>query len=142
MPSQPDDVAKASYTEWIKLIGKRLGIGIDVYEQSITEGMINGYKEKIKDWDYTDVVESVISTIMTRDLTPDNKKINKRKAFNHYVGALPSEEQTSRFKELLKQTPESAIKPLWEQFQKHNKSTVNKFLNQIQEKLTKGVTHE
>lgn len=50
-PSQPDDRAKASRTEWIKLIGKWLGIGKDIYTQRITDELIRGFNELIEGWE-------------------------------------------------------------------------------------------
>lgn len=123
MPSQPDDVAKAAYTEWIKLVAKRLGIGVDIYEQSITDEMIQEFEDKVKDWDRRNIVDAVA------------KSIKSKKAFTRYVNNLPSKKQTEEFKETIKSFDNNIQIQLWEQFQKHQVSTAGRYIKQIKDKL-------
>lgn len=124
MPSQPDDVAKAAYTEWIKLVGKRLGIGVDIFEQSITEELQYLYTERVEKYKYTNVTDEVV------------KSIKKKKAFINYVDNLPTKEQAEKLLSL--NIPEKVETTIWDQFQKYQKSTVGLFLKQIESKISQN----
>lgn len=122
-PSQPEDQAKGAYTEWIKLVGKRLGIGTDIFEQTISETLMQTYKDKVKDWDYTDITDKVV------------EGINSKKVFISYVDNLPDAKQTLDFKEIMEKVPEDKKAAVWNQFQRYNKLTVQKLINDLKQKL-------
>lgn len=124
-PSQPEDMAKGAYSEWIKLVGKRLGIGIDIFEQSITDEMKQEYVEKVKTWDYTDITDSYV------------QGINSKKVFKKYVDGLPTPEQALKFKEVVDnpKIPEEKRKPLWDEFQKHKNTSIDIFTKSIKDKI-------
>lgn len=128
LPSQPEDMAKGAYTEWMKLVGKRLGIGVDIFEQSITESMMQEYTDIVKHYDDTSITDQVIGTL------------RKKKLFKDYISNLPNEKQAIIFKEIVEKAPPQAKIPLWQQFQKHTKNTVDKFINELKQKL--GVSNE
>lgn len=126
LPSQPEDMAKGAYTEWIKLVGKRLGIGVDIFEQSVTESMMEDYTNIVKHYDDTSITDAVIKTL------------RKKKLFKDYIENLPDEKQAISFKELIERAPEQARLPLWQQFQKHTKSNADRFINELKQKLGVG----
>lgn len=121
LPSQPDDVAKAAYTEWIKLVGKRLGIGIDIFEQSITKELQESYIKRVEKYKHTNIVDSVVSSI------------KKKKVFVNYVDNLPTEEHAIKLSSL--EIPSNIEQVVWDEFQKHNKSTVGLYIKNIEAKL-------
>ena len=123
-PSQPDDVAKSAYTEWIKLVGKRLGIGLDIFEQSITDEMKAEYAERTKHYKHTNITDEIVKTIKSK------------KVFNAYVNNLPTSEQALDLASV--SIPEDKERAVWDAFQKNQKSTVSTLIKQVKEKL-KGV---
>jgi len=110
-PSQPDDRYKASRTEWIKLAGKWLGIGLDIYHQQITSELRSVFEDTIRDWNiYAQHWKNIAS-----------KCLNGH-AFRTMLKVMPSLNQVKRFQEALIHFPDKDYPQLWQEFAKHNNS--------------------
>jgi len=132
-PSQPDDMAKSTRTEFIKNAAYWLGIGFDVYSQEIPLSLVSRFEDLIRQWEVKDYVLEVAETI------------TKRKAFETFVDNLPQEDDTSKFIELIGRAKGDKTK-LWLDFQKQNRNTVKNWLNQYEtflnkQQQTNGVTN-
>ena len=121
MPSQPDDSAKAAYTEWIKLVARRLGIGNDVYEQSVTSYQKDMYTKKAKLYEHTDILDKRANAVQKKD------------DFDSFLKSLPTDNQIVEFTELVnsKYIGESQRNQLWSKFQQGTSSTVKVIIDQL-----------
>lgn len=112
VPSQPDDRAKSARTEWIKLAGKWLGIGLDIYSQTITVDLIRDFEDRIRDWGiYAEPIKEVVSTIETGH------------AFRKYMKSIPTAEQSQKFLSVIHLAPEDKQQGLWQNFVKLSNRT-------------------
>jgi hypothetical protein len=130
--SGAEDMAKGAYTEWIKLVGKRLGIGVDVYEQSITKKMMDAFEDRISTYPENSLILSIV------------KNISDKTAFLEYVGNIPTKEQGTEFQEILKKCPPHTHEGLKVNFQKNTQMSIPDFFKMIEvnlEKIKQGASN-
>jgi len=102
-PSQPDDRAKASLTEWFKLAGKPLGIGLDIYTQSISTQMRAGFEELLI-WIEFDNKE--LEDKLKNHLRAIAQTIETGKGFRAFLKSFPLQEEIVSFYQLINQKNE------------------------------------
>lgn len=125
-PVQPEDMAKACRTEWIKLAGMILGIGMDIYSQEITEELQQAFEEKVAKWAEKDIVFSIASSF------------TERGAFEKWISNLPTEEQAIDFMEIIAPLPAEKQRLLWYDFEKQNKQSVITWLANLSNAINKN----
>lgn len=130
MPSQPEDMAKASLTEWYRIAGKRLGIARDIYSQEVTINLVREFEHRIKPiQQYAGSLIEIAGTI------------TKGSAFRDLLATMPTEEQVQEFAETIMPLPIEKKQGLWDHFLKFNNSTpeetqkITNFIQQIKDKL-------
>jgi hypothetical protein len=133
-PSQPDDRAKASLTVWWKLIGKQLGIGIDIHHQQITPELEKLFWESVEP--YQEYAGSIIK---------EYKYYTKGKSVRDLIRVIPNKYQAERMKRisdvLIKAGKDEACNQLWSTFVKfrndseNNVKQIEKFLSDLEIKL-------
>jgi len=134
MPSQPDDMAKASLTEWIRIAGKRLGIARDIYSQEVTINLVREFEHRIKP------IEQYAG-----ELIEIARTLTKGSSFRNLLASMTTEQQISDFAEVIMPLPLDKKQGLWNHFLKFNNSTpeetqkITAFTNQIKEKLCQKI---
>ncbi len=125
-PVQPDDAAKGADTDRFKRCCKRLGIGLDIYAQIVTDELRQVFEDSIREWQYKeDYILPVINTI------------RKKSKFKTFISMLPTVKQTQAFREILLRIDDKLHRKFWVAFQKQTKDTADKFINDIQQQLKK-----
>jgi hypothetical protein len=119
IPVQPEDAAKATRTEWVKNAAYWLGIAVDVYEQEITEDLYNGYQEATASYGERNIVDTITANFESRG------------SFIKYCKTLPTNEQAEEVIEILKDVDKTKHSPIWTTFQKHNRTSVIGFINDM-----------
>lgn len=135
-PSQPDDMAKGSRTEWIKLAGKWLGIGLDIYTQTITEDLKQKFEDNIRGWE-----EYCIGS--TIEVCEKVKTIQTSQIFKKFLLSMPQPEHTIRFISMMTKYQEvlpdiltmSKQRDLFISFIKNSADNALKFIDKLETTL-------
>lgn len=87
---------KGARTEWIRIAGKWLGIGLDIYHQHIVPGLRSMFEDRIRTWlPYADHWKNIAI------------KCEGGKAFRTMLNTMPSELQITRIMNCLPHIPEA-----------------------------------
>ena len=87
---------KGARTEWIRIAGKWLGIGLDIYHQHIVPGLRSMFEDRVRAWlPYADHWKKVAASCETG------------KAFRMMLKTMPSELQVTRVMNCLPFIPEA-----------------------------------
>lgn len=129
VPSQPEDRAIASVTRWQKLAGKKLGIGVDIYHQRITEALKNEFNEIISRWK-PEYAAPFIKAF---------NQVEKGKGARDILKIMPNLEQTETFLRILAQLPPDDpvydFNKAWEFFVKQPRSRCDGFLRVLNQQV-------
>lgn len=122
-PSQPEDMARGTRTEFIKNAAYWLGIGFDVYSQEIPMAMREQFETTIHDWVDKSYVLAVAETIRKKD------------AFKPFINNLPNVEQTAQFIEITKGLAAHIQAKLWKDYQRYTVLNVQAFIDTVKSKI-------
>lgn len=128
IPSNPDNVAKAAYTDWLKRAGRLFGIGWDLWEGKPSKEQGAKFEEHIKNWDKKDIVRKRFARC---------KKVGRpgEMGADEFIKTLPTEEQLNEFKSLIENLPEDVKDKLWTKFQSSTKSGADQLIDLIKKRL-------
>lgn len=119
-PVQPDDQAKASVTEWIKIAGKRYGIGLDIYNQIITDNLRSKFEDIVRNWNmYGDEARRIAGTI------------TKPSKFRQLIAQLPTPEQTENFIKAIDGLNQAVAHNFWVNFVKLKREDADAWIEKI-----------
>jgi hypothetical protein len=105
MPVSIEDTLKAAHTDWLKIAGKRYGIGLDIYHQRITPDLRRAFEDTVREWgSNADKIKEVASTLTTGH------------GFRSLLKTLPNPEQNNKFLELIAIIPKSKQQVFWDKF--------------------------
>jgi len=126
IPSQPADRAAASVTKFIKLAGKRLGLGLELYHDQILPARREQFTQLISEWgSYADEVVAIY------------KSCKKGSGVRKLCRVLPTPEQTIRLKLLIDKLPDNVKDAIWKNFVKLHRDKVDAWLNDWELKINK-----
>ncbi len=126
IPVQPDDMAKAARTEFIKNAAYWLGIGFDIYSQEIPMSLRDEFEDRIREWRIKEPILKYASKLQTK------------KGFARFIKGLPTKEQTKRFITILNNIPKEKHNALWEIYIGKTSMNANIFLDELETKLKGG----
>ena len=120
-PSQPDDMAKASRTEFIKNAAYWLGIGFDIYSQEIPMSLRAEFEDICRAYEHSAYIQSLASTITTP------------KTFKQLLNTIPDAQQARKLKEILDDFKDLVqdTSVIWDTFQRQSRATADIFLDKI-----------
>ncbi len=126
VPSQPADRAAASVTKFIKLAGKRLGIGLEIYHNQILPVRRKQFEELVKDWgEYASEIRTIYNSA------------TKGSGVRKLCRILPTSEQTGRLRALVDRVPEPVGAAIWENFVKLHRDKANAWLADWEIKISR-----
>lgn len=87
LPSNPQFAPPGAVTRWLKLFGKQLNIGLEIYHQKITPELRGMFEDMIRDWKYpfAEPKKEIAKTIETGQ------------GFRRFLKSMPTKEQTARW---------------------------------------------
>jgi len=98
---------KGARTEWIRIAGKWLGIGLDLYHQKITAGLRSLFEDRIRAWGtYAGHWKTI------------TQSCEDGKSFRTMLKTMPSELQVTRLTAALEFFPKDKNGVVWENFGK------------------------
>lgn len=117
IPSQPADRAAASVTKFIKLAGKRLGFGLELYHNQILPARREQFEALIADWgDYANEIRAVYNSA------------TKGSGIRKLCRILPTFEQTTRVKILVERVPSEVGDAIMQNFVKLHRDKADAWL--------------
>jgi hypothetical protein len=131
---EPVDLAdnfKGARTEWIKIVGKWVGIGLDIYHQRITPELRSAFE---------DMCRSLLPLSESKDEELAKYVSNLKKiagsmetghGFRKFLREHATPQQTSKFYKLIKVLPQDKQDQLWKVFLKLNNKS-EKATNQLE----------
>jgi hypothetical protein len=126
IPSQPGDRAAASVTKFIKLAGKRLGLGLELYHDQILPARRTQFERLVSGWgEYATEVRTIYNAS------------HKGSGVRKLCRILPTPEQTERLKFLVTRVPEKVADAIWKNFVKLHRDKADAWLTDWEGKITK-----
>jgi len=128
---------KGARTNWLRLSGKWLGIGLDIYHQKITAPLRSMFEDRVRVW--RDYAGHWINTA---------KSCSDGKSFRTMLKIMPSMEQIQRFRKALEHLPTDKHDELWKNFAKlsnaseESKEQFNTWLTKVEAFATKTANHQ
>ena len=126
LPSQPADRAAASVTKFIKLAGKRLGIGLEIYHNQILPARREQFAVLIGDWG-----------TYSKEIIEIYKSCKTGSGVRKLCRILPTPDQTIRLKLLVNKLPDKVKDAIWKNFIKLHRDNANAWLTDWEQKITK-----
>jgi len=133
LPSNPDNVAKSAFSDWIKRAGRLFGIGWDLWEQSPTEEQVEKLEKHIADWAKKDKVRERFKVCKRSTKIISGDVINV--GAEDFINNLPTRAQLEEFQSFLSKVPPDFVDNLWDKFQMYNKDTIIQLINFIKTKV-------
>lgn len=113
LPSQPDFVAKASLTDFLKNVGKRYGIALDIYHQKITSELRSYFEDWLR----------LVPPQFHPNFTAIAGSIKTGKGFRKYLRELATTAQLQRMARCIEKVEPSKRDVFWNEFFKLNNKT-------------------
>ena len=126
LPSQPADRAAASVTKFIKLAGKRLGIGLEIYHDQILPARRAQFEKLVADWgEYANEIRILYNSA------------TKGSGVRKICRILPTPGQTKRLQALVARVPEKVADAIWRNFVKLHRDKADAWLLEWEQKIAK-----
>lgn len=121
IPVDLADNFKGARTEWIRIAGKWLGIGLDIYHQRITEPLRSMFEDICRSLDVlSEFKEDETLSAHVNKLKAIAGTLETGHGFRNFLKEQQTPQQIKRFRDAIKPLPQAKQAELWKHFIKFN----------------------